>query len=697
MKGHLLTSMVLVSICCAVAAGRIVYVDTDAAGTNDGSTWTDAYRYLQDALMIASAGDEIRVAQGVYRPDDFVLSRRPNLGRAETFQLKNDVAIKGGYAGLGEPDPNERDTVLYETILTGDLNGDDHLGLAYKSDNSFHIVTALDTNETAILDGFTVTGGYAISSSTLYECGGGMYCVGDATVLDCRFTGNVAVVGGGLGSRGPSRLTLTGCNFSANEAFEGGGIYNDDTVPILTDCNFCANIADQGGGGMYNREESHAVIINCTFSGNSARYGGGIHNRSSSPTLTNCTFNGNSALSGAAISNEEFSAPILDYCTFTANAARNCGGAMHSEQENTLILLNNCLFAGNSAAWGGAISNDDCHQILTGCTFTGNITRDQYSGPIDNDENQCTLANCIFWNNLDAHGQVTEQALAGSPDVIAVNYCCVQGWTGVLGGTGNIDADPCFADPGYLDPNGTPQDANDDFWVDGDYHLKSQAGRWDPQTQGWVQDNVTSPCIDTGNPMSPIGPEPFPNGGIINMGACGGTTEASKSYFGEPVCETIVAGDVNGDCTVDFNDFRIMAFHWLEDRSHNNDPADSPLPTSMKGYELYSWPVEHDWHFTLITGTNRTKSYEEIYSDESVITDDGWVKIRDKRVASLKRTLERLPAGESVFWSDDRFLSGEQGDMPNISFPDAEVISEIEIHCNHLGLELSGKLSHFLG
>ncbi len=76
-------------------------------------------------------------------------------------------------------------------------------------------------------------------------------------------------------------------------------------------------------------------------------------------------------------------------------------------------------------------------------------------------------------------------------------------------------------------------------------------------------DEVTSPCIDAGDPMSPIGLEPFPNGGIINMGAYGGTSEASKSYFGKPVCETIVAGDINGDCEINFKDFWFIALHWL--------------------------------------------------------------------------------------------------------------------------------------
>jgi len=133
-------------------------------------------------------------------------------------------------------------------------------------------------------------------------------------------------------------------------------------------------------------------------------------------------------------------------------------------------------------------------------------------------------------------------------------------------GEGNIDSDPCFADLGHRDDNGTPEESWDDFYISGDYHLKSQAGRWDPNTQTWIIDEVTSLCIDAGDPMTPIGPEPFPNGGIINMGAYGGTTEASKSYFGKPSCEIIVAGDINGDCAVDFKDFVLMALHWLGGR-----------------------------------------------------------------------------------------------------------------------------------
>ena len=112
----------------------------------------------------------------------------------------------------------------------------------------------------------------------------------------------------------------------------------------------------------------------------------------------------------------------------------------------------------------------------------------------------------------------------------------------------NISVDPLFADPDK-----------------GDYHLKSQAGRWDSVGRTWVKDGATSPCIDAGDPNDPVGSEPFPNGGRVNMGAYGGTAEASRSWFGKPTCETVVAGDINGDCRVDFIDMQIMANHWLLD------------------------------------------------------------------------------------------------------------------------------------
>ncbi len=120
-----LAMAMLLLLMVSTAMAEIIYVDADANGVNDGSSWADAYQYLGYALDNASSGDEIHVAQGIYRPSDGYVAIPDFNWRTTTFQLINGVTIRGGYAGFGEPDPNDRDVELYETVLSGDLNGND--------------------------------------------------------------------------------------------------------------------------------------------------------------------------------------------------------------------------------------------------------------------------------------------------------------------------------------------------------------------------------------------------------------------------------------------------------------------------------------------------------------------------------------------------------------------------------------------
>jgi hypothetical protein len=193
--------------------------------------------------------------------------------------------------------------------------------------------------------------------------------------------------------------------------------------------------------------------------------------------------------------------------------------------------------------------------IVNNCSFWANSATEEGGGVGCFNGASATVTNSIFLGNTAAKGN--EVFLEESPTEFSVTYSnvaggqagvYVQGGSTLNWGEGNTDADPLLVDP-----------------ANGDYHLKSQAGRWNPNSESWVQDDVTSPYIDAGDPMSPIGWELFPNGGFVNMGAYGGTSEASKTYFGEPVCETIVAGDINGDGKVDRADLEIMALHWTDD------------------------------------------------------------------------------------------------------------------------------------
>jgi hypothetical protein len=428
-----------------------IYVDTDAAGANDGSSWEDAYNFLQDALIEADSAlkpVEIWVAESIYKPDQG--GGQTTGDRTATFKLINGVTLKGGYAGFGEPDPDTRDIKLYETILSGDLDGNDIevadpcdlLTEPTRAENSYHVVTCNGTDANAILDGFTITGGNADGGSPPICFGGGMYNeYGSPTVINCTFSDN----------------------FSIN----GGGMYNYSGGSTLTNCNFSNNLAGDGGG-MLN-EKSNIMLINCTFSGNSAIIyaGGGMYDTHSYSTVVNCTF--------------------------SQNSSKSRGGGMH-----------------------GAFSEP-------------------------------TLINCILWGNASDRGS---QIGMKHDSMVEVSYCNVQG--GISGvylyhssidwRDGNIDADPCFADPN-----------------NGDYHLKSQAGRWDANSESWVVDDVTSSCIDAGNPGCPEANEPSPNGNRRNMGAYGGTAEASKS----PANWRSIA-DMTNDWVVDYNDLRIYVDYWLE-------------------------------------------------------------------------------------------------------------------------------------
>ena len=303
------------------------------------------------------------------------------------------------------------------------------------------------------------------------------------------------------------------------------------------------------GGGIMCCYSSSPLISNCVITGNSVHNnGGGIYCWDSSPMLTNCTFNENWNLTvyidppedlrgcGGAMCNYENSSPILSNCTFRNNLAVGGGGIVNYLGCNP--MLTNCIFHDNWADFGGGIVNYLSSPTLTNCTFSNNDAI--WGSGMLNLFSSPTVTNCILWDDSPEEIYVYDSTLV-------ITYSDVQGsWSG----SGNIDADPCFADA-----------------VNSDYHLKSQAGRWDANEGRWTKDEVTSPCIDGGDMASPIGYEPFPNGGRVNMGAYGGTAEASKSYFGHPVCETIVAGDINGDCKVNFKDFAFMAYHWLEDNS----------------------------------------------------------------------------------------------------------------------------------
>ncbi|MHC4721625.1 MAG: choice-of-anchor Q domain-containing protein, partial [Planctomycetota bacterium] len=292
--------LLMIAAPVAIAQGRVIHVDTTRNG--DGSSWANAYKHLQDALFVAADGDEIWVAEGIYKPDEDLANPNGSGDQAATFLLPAGVGTYGGFpAGGGLPD--ERDPNAFATILCGDLNGDD-AGSANKDDNSYHVVSVFHAGSSTVLGGFTITAGNANSNSS------GAY---------------------------------------------GGGVYNYQADPILNNCIISGNSADKRAGGLYNRQ-GNPTLTNCIFSNNSSgNNGGAIYNHNSSPIIINCTFIGNSAAgSGGGINNGSDSRPEVVNCTFTANSAGSSGGAIANHLSHPSVT--NCILWGNTAPAGPQIS-----------------------------------------------------------------------------------------------------------------------------------------------------------------------------------------------------------------------------------------------------------------------------------------------------------------------------------------------------
>ena len=580
-------SALLLAMVCGIARGKTIHVDDDAPLGGNGHSWGTAYKYLQDALATASSNDDIHVAQGVYTPDSKTSYPIGSGDREATFQLQYGVTIEGGYAGLGEPDPDARDIQLYETILSGDLAGNDidvngppqSYNDPCRAENSYHIVTGYGMYT---IDGFTITGGNANHYEEETDIGGGIYNkYGSPMITNCTFrsnsAGNDGIGGGGGMYNYYSNPTVINCIFSNNAAVYdcgGGGMYNYYSHPTFSNCTFSGNTAEYCGGGM-NNKWSNPTVTNCTFADNFAPFrGGGIHNdyNSFSPTFTNCTFISNhSVVEGGAIYNFSHCSPTITKCTFSNNSAGENGGGIANCYGNS-PMLKNCLFTGNWAGQdGGGIYNYgyDILEVttVTNSTFIGNfalngnaLACDSYYQDYPSNHE---IRNCIFydgdeiWNNDGSTINISYTNLWGG------QAACYDPCEAIVWGVGNIDADPCFALPGYWgnvnDPNiiVEPNDPNA-VWIDGDYHLKSEAGRWDANSETWIKDDMTSPCIDAGDPNSDWNGELWPHGKRINMGIYGGTTEAGMS-----LSDSGNAADLNLDGLLCNRDIKLLTDKWL--------------------------------------------------------------------------------------------------------------------------------------
>ena len=385
--------------------------------------------------------------------------------------------------------------------------------------------TGVDRNATfSLINGVKVRGGYA------------GYGAADPNARD--ISAYVSVLSGDIGTAG---VTFDNTyHVVTASGTDGTAILAGFTI---TAGNASGTAANGGGGGVYNYT-GNATISDCRFVNNWAKYGGAVNNsQSSCSVLTRCTFVENQAYWGGAMFNHDHSDPCVVACRFLSNAASYDGGAIYNGWMSHPTLLN-CQLSGNTAQQGGGVySFEHSFSVLTNCTFTENVAANRGGGiytTIDVGFGGPILANCIFRQNRDDNGvtELSQLYTSSAPGRIIpfVDYTCLQGWTGLLGGVGNIDVDPCFVD----------SDGPDNTFGTEDDNLRLL-----PQSR----------CIDVaGNAVIPPGITSDLDGrDRIRDGDC---TDPPVVDMGAYEFTYADQGDVNGDCFVDLGDFEPLAAAW---------------------------------------------------------------------------------------------------------------------------------------
>lgn len=565
-----------------------LFVDNDAPNDPGTGTSDNPFRHIQDAINAAFDGDRIIVGDGTYQECISV--------NGKTIEI----------CGKNQDSWNS----VESTVIT-------------PSEEFCAVVTIVDSN--TILRGLTVRGGqnYGYSGGR----GGGIACYSESnkefkvTVQSCIIRENKIVLdmdnGFGAGIYGDSFAVLildhnviqenTILIGSGDLKGFGGGIYSSNAKTEIRANRIVNNgIKDwqdnptgvgggeHCGGGVYLvggvvcNNEIKANYISFGQPSCTQHYGsgGGVYCISGGKILSNVITNNTvSVIQGYTT---ESSCIVMPSYAFGGGVyARN------TEIGNNLIARNICQSKGASNGcymyWqrggdgfsrGGGIYSSQCmtsndticdNQVIaqggageylcvewhddipyeTACPDNGDGIVE--GGGIYSEMNTSIL-NSIVWGN-------TSNPIHGDASIA---YSTVQGG---MQGPNNIKADPLFADPGS-----------------GDYHLKSQYGRFDPSIQAWLYDEMTSPCIDAGDPQSDWSKEPWPNGKRINMGTFGGTPEASISPIG-------CVADINKDWTVDDYDLQMFVADWMK-----SSPKEIPQGSVKVDGDLNEWSDNVYWY-----------------------------------------------------------------------------------------------------
>lgn len=460
------------------AQGRL-YVDAEATGKNDGSTWHDAFIDLQDALEAASGVDacigEIWVARGTYRPD------RGTGNRYASFHLASNVKIYGGFA-TSESDPSQRNASANPTILSGDLLMDDLPELVNRSDNSLSVVSGYFLDN-SVIDGVTIASGYAMIRghyNNIKESGGNLKLLrAHVTLRDCDIRdGYSEYIGGGLYAE-HTALTIENCRFAHNSA------YDMANATWWSEVNVTDSYFSEGGRTAFGAVAGRSTWEGCVFEDNVGDsvllVGSPLGDMAS--RVSRCIFRGGQSRYEAIATG---GTTVISESSFTDNEGLNISCRGRDLLSFGQVTVRNSLFAGNKGrggGWKGLFRGVFCNARIENCTIVHN---EMSNSPVVISErgSNVEIHNSILWGNTDSKGQRllnpvgTEDRDYGVTASISVDHSCIDGSLSPATGSNNSFIDPLFSDT--FGPDRTPGTGDEDYTLRADSPL---INRGDPGFQ----------------------------------------------------------------------------------------------------------------------------------------------------------------------------------------------------------------------
>jgi predicted outer membrane repeat protein len=388
---------------------NIIYVDKDASGQNNGTSWTDAYNELSDAIANSFDDDHIWIAEGNYFPQqDSTGNSSPASERDKTFYIDKNLKIYGGFNGT-EISLEERNLNDYRVVLNGDIDqNDDFILNEYPEqenpivpdslgDNSHHVVI-VENVDSLWIDGIRISSG--LSPQSLNEGGGGMFVkqndninVGRVLLDRVNFESNYSQGGGGAicvnTDKSNMELVLTHCEFSGNTSTDGGAIFinsnNGSFVQVQIDTSqLSSNTAEFSGGAISLLTDSTSynnLSVNFTdFNSNNAIINGGaIHIASidgqNNVNISKSTLSNNTAEYGGVITLsadvEASNNLVISDCDFSGNIAIENGGVFYENSYLGLdiIQVSGSTFTDNNAKNGGVVSVETVNKDVSHISF----------------------------------------------------------------------------------------------------------------------------------------------------------------------------------------------------------------------------------------------------------------------------------------------------------------------------------------